>query len=121
MPFDWREFLALARDLQGRSGIGYSEEASNRAAVSRAYYAAFGCMRAFAESSLGFQSTGTAEDHTRLIQHLRRYSYLINLANALRRLRAWRNQCDYDPDVPDLQVLVIAALRDAEHVLRRIP
>lgn len=121
MPFDWSEFLALARDVQRRAGAGYSEEASNRTAVSRAYYAAFGCVRTFAESGLGFQSHGTAADHTRLINYLQGDRRWISLANILRRLRGWRNQCDYDPDVPGLQVLVTIALQDAEDVLQQIP
>lgn len=120
MPFDWREFLALAHDLRGRTGTGYSQEASDRTTVSRAYYAAFGCVRAFAESRLRFQSQRTAADHTLLINYLQRDPRWINLANILRRLRGWRNQCDYDSDVPDLQILVTIALRDAEVVLQRI-
>jgi len=36
MPFDWQEYLLLARELSQRSG-----EAALRSAISRAYYAAF--------------------------------------------------------------------------------
>lgn len=121
MPFDWGEFLALARDLQGRSGPGYSEEAAHRTAVSRAYYAAFGRICSFAEHSLGFQRTGTALDHTGLVRHLQRYPNWISLARYLRRLRNWRNQCDYDPNVPELQTLVTFAVRYAERILQQLP
>ena len=37
MAFDWADYLELARDLASRS-----DEASQRTAISRAYYAAFG-------------------------------------------------------------------------------
>src|ERR1035441_7912099 len=37
MPFDWRDFLPLARSLAGQP-----DEASLRSAVSRAYYSAYG-------------------------------------------------------------------------------
>lgn len=121
MPFDWNEFLALARDLQGRSGAGYSDEAANRTAVSRAYYAAFGRMRLFAENRLGFRSQGTADDHVRLVQHLQGDPLWIRSASILRRLRRWRNQCDYASDVRGLQNVVAAAIRDADRILQQIP
>jgi hypothetical protein len=50
VSFDWVEFLALANDLRGRLGALYSEEAANRTAVSRAYYAAFCHARNYAEN-----------------------------------------------------------------------
>lgn len=36
MSFDWREYLALARGLDGDSDALYSAEAAQRAAMSRA-------------------------------------------------------------------------------------
>lgn len=36
--FDWREFVRVARELRGRSG----DEASQRSAISRAYYGVYG-------------------------------------------------------------------------------
>ena len=42
MPFNWREYLELARFLAGQAGPGFSQEAAARAAISRAYYAAYG-------------------------------------------------------------------------------
>ncbi len=37
MPFDWREYLELAKGLVGQVGAGYSLETAERSAVSRAY------------------------------------------------------------------------------------
>jgi hypothetical protein len=54
MPFDWREYLNLARQLAGLQGSDYSQEAVERSAVSRAYYAAFCWARNYAEKNLGF-------------------------------------------------------------------
>lgn len=48
MSFDWREYLALARGLAGDSDASYSAEAARRAAISRAYYGAFGFARGVA-------------------------------------------------------------------------
>jgi EAL domain-containing protein (putative c-di-GMP-specific phosphodiesterase class I) len=38
--FDWREYIELARELAGLRGSGYSQEAAERSAVSRAYFEA---------------------------------------------------------------------------------
>lgn len=118
MGFEWAELLALAQDLEGRSGVGYSVEASNRAAVSRAYYAAFCRLRNYAEANLGFQRTGTPQDHELLRRHLRQLGGAwTGVAASLRDLRAWRNQCDYDDTVPNLNTVVSAALSHAASVL----
>lgn len=119
MPFDWGEFLKLAGDLQGRSGPGYSEEAAYRTAVSRAYYAAFGRTRSYAQANLRFWPSGKGKDHQRLIDHLRRQtSPWPNIADDLEELRKWRNQCDYEPYVPGLQNMVTQAIQIAEQILR---
>lgn len=117
MPFDWREYLELARELIGRAGSGYSEEAAKRSAVSRAYYAAFCWARNYAEANWGFRRTGGAEDHKRLREHLRRQSRM-QLASNLNRLREWRNTCDYDDEVPNLGRFVQSAIRIAGKVIR---
>ncbi|MCX7925442.1 MAG: hypothetical protein N2554_06480 [Fimbriimonadales bacterium] len=122
MGFDWKEFLALAQDFENRIGAGYSDEASNRAAVSRAYYAAFCTVRNYAEANLGFQRTGTPQDHELLRRHLRQQGGVwTNVAAYLRELRAWRNQCDYDDVVPNLPALTSAALGRAAIVLSYCP
>ncbi len=69
MTFDWIEYLNLARALRGQSGEGYSAEASNRSAVSRAYYSAFRVALNFAQRTQGFSPTRSAADHLRIVQH----------------------------------------------------
>lgn len=66
MAFDWREYLELAKELVSQANSGYSAEAAERSAVSRAYYAAFCHARNDAETFLGFQRTGRPEDHQNL-------------------------------------------------------
>jgi len=66
MPFDWTEFLALARELGRYSGPSYSPEAARRTSVSRAYYAAFCYARSYAENRFGFRRTRTGRDHSLL-------------------------------------------------------
>lgn len=121
MPFDWSEFLAVARHLQGQSGPGYSEEAANRTAISRAYYAVFGRVCEFAEANLGFRRAGSGRDHRSLREHLyHQGGQWPAIADDLNDLRQWRNLCDYGPDVQNLQILVMDAIRRAEQILRQI-
>ena len=117
MAFDWREFLGLARALTGRTGSGYSAEAADRTAVSRAYYAAFCWARNYAELWMGFQRTGGAQDHRELRKHLKRRGK-PQVASRLNRLRGWRNRCDYDDQVSNIGNLVKSALEAADEVIQ---
>lgn len=119
MTFDWSEFLTLARTLTGTHGI--NREAADRSAVSRAYYAAFCSARNYAEARLGFQARHTAEDHGLLREHLARLDNdWPRLAEILDELRKWRNRCDYDDFVANLQILTNAALQNAEEAVRKV-
>ncbi len=120
MPFDWREFLELARDLQGQTGSGYSAEAAERTSVSRAYYAAFCHARNYAAAHQGFRLTRTSEDHKLLREHFQRLGGgWINVEADLDELRKWRNKCDYNDSVHNLRILVQSALRGAHEVIEQ--
>jgi len=119
VTFNWQEFLALARDLCGRSGSLYSAEAANRTVVSRAYYAAFCHARDFAEKTLDFRRTKTAQDHRLLRAHLEgKGSPWDEVAEHLDDLRMWRNQCDYDETVQNLGAMVPDAIACADGIIR---
>lgn len=118
MAFDWREYVELSRFLLGASGR-FSEEAAWRCAVSRAYYAAFGHARSHARAYEHFIPTQRPEDHDRLRDHLRRHGR-GGLAQQLGRLRRWRNQCDYDDEVPGLRQIVTAAATTAQDMIDRL-
>ena len=117
MAFDWSEFLELARGLAGQAGRRYSAEASERSAVSRAYYAAFCWARNYAAKSSSFQHTHTARDHERLREHFKRRGE-PQLASALNKLRGWRNECDYEDTVTNLHLCVKNAIRTADKVIK---
>jgi hypothetical protein len=121
MPFNWREFFALARWLDANAPPGFSTEAVGRVVVSRAYYAAFCYARNYARDYLGFMPRSNDTDHGYLRAHLRQRRRNATAAN-LERLRDWRNQCDYDDDlsIPMGQMLT-AAVADAEYVFRSLP
>jgi len=118
MPFDWREYLELAKHLGGQASSGYSAEAAERSAVSRAYYAAFCWVRNYAEATLGFRRIGTARDHERL-RDLLKSKYRLQVASNLNRLRGWRNDCDYEERVPGLGQRVKGAVSIAGKIIQQ--
>lgn len=114
MSFDWVEFLALARDLQGCLGQSYSEQAASRSSVSRAYYAAFCYTRNYAERILGFKRARVGRDHRSLREHLRNlWQPWDKIAGDLEDLQKWRSMCDYDDVDLDLRYIVQNALKTA--------
>ena len=102
MRFDWREFLDLAYFLGGERDIRYSQESAYRSAVSRAYYAAFCYARNYARDNEEFTPTGSPEDHRKLREHFRRRKR-VNIAACLDELRRWRNDCDYEDIVNNVE------------------
>jgi uncharacterized protein (UPF0332 family) len=116
MPFDWKEYLTLAKQLSGENCTA-SLEAKSRAAVSRAYYAAFCFAENYAIKHLGYTKKESPEDHTSLLHH---YEFKRGKNNsvclALKDLRLWRNMCDYDEIAEINTTLVTNAIKKADGV-----
>ncbi|GIV07347.1 MAG: hypothetical protein KatS3mg017_0549 [Fimbriimonadales bacterium] len=120
MSFDWSEFLSLAKHLQGLFNIPYSEEAAARTAVSRAYYAAFCCVRNYAEVQFDFRRTATGRDHRLLRKHLQNIdSDWLEIAGYLTDLATWRHCCDYDDKVEGLDKMAPKAIETAKEIIQR--
>lgn len=100
MGFDWLQFLALAKELAERD-----DEASARSAISRAYYAAFHWARDYVVRHLAAQ-VPKYEAHeavwSTLMQPGRTREELAAGAGG-KKARGWRNQADYDPQLPGQQ------------------
>lgn len=122
MPFDWGDFVRLAEELRSRQWQDSLKEALLRSAVSRAYYGAFGTACEYAETYLGFPRSHTGRDHRALIDFLRRQSEepIAQLSMELDQLRKWRNQCDYDREVPALEVMVQNAIDSAKYIINQV-
>ncbi|MCL4543011.1 MAG: hypothetical protein M1118_00185 [Chloroflexi bacterium] len=116
MTFDWRSYLQLAQFLQGQGGANCPQEAAERSAVSRAYYAAYGHARTYACQHLAFAASGRPEDHKRLQQHFQNQGQ-VRIAKDLSRLRQWRNDCDYEDSVPHLVQCVKQSVNYAVRVI----
>ncbi len=117
MSFDWREYLNLAKMLGGLGESRYSQEAAERSAVSRAYYAAFCWARNYAEQRFNFKRSGTGKDHKCLREFLKQQGKL-QMASDLNKLRNWRNTCDYDDRVFALHQQVHASIKLADKIIQ---
>jgi hypothetical protein len=121
MPFNWHDYLDLARWLQTNTPPGVSIEAAGRAAVSRAYFAAFCYARNYARDYLGFVPRDDDSDHGRLRAHLRQKRRHAT-ADRLDILRIRRNECDYYDDLPkSLTGMLTRANQDADYVFQSLP
>jgi hypothetical protein len=115
MPFEWKELLDLAREMEREAVAGAGNaETLFRSAVSRAYFGAFCHVRNYAQTYLNFHSRKDQDDHGRLRAHFKgKHS-----ANGVRldRLRKWRNQADYMDTLPwsDFAVETAIALAEAQ-------
>ena len=119
MPFNWIEYLALARHLKNQNSNDFSQEAALRCAVSRAYYAAFCYARNYARDYQSFKPSYHTDDHPRIREHFRRAGNL-GVASDLDLLRQWRNQCDYDDNISNISLMSFGAIAAAQKILESL-
>lgn len=116
MPFEWAEFLQVARFL-ATEDHGLDHEAAMRCAVSRAYYSAYGYALKYAMAQYGFRPSNGGDDHGK-VRELLRNGRRANTASKLQAFRRKRNDCDYgDALITHLDEMVNDALADAEFVV----
>jgi len=114
--FDWRKYYTLAQCLIGE-GDEFDLEAGFRCATSRAYYSSFCYSRNFAQNKLRYMPSRDYSDHESLRRHLSSHN-LDNISRKLDRLRQWRNSCDYDNEVANLDTITRTALKEANYILQ---
>lgn len=118
--FDWSSFLQVARELVSRPPDQFSEGAK-RSAVSRAYYAAFCSLRNYTVQKLGFSTPKQSfRVHQDLQRHLQKLSGWEDIADKLKELRMYRNQCDYEDKIDNIEKIVESSLRLASDILDRL-
>ena len=119
MIFDWREYLELAKMIKDLSSQAFSKEASQRSAVSRAYYSAYGFATRYAES-LGYKREKHSEDHKRLREFFKKEKELFSVYEDLRKLRNYRNLCDYEDTVENIDEIVEHSIKLAEKIIQTL-
>jgi uncharacterized protein (UPF0332 family) len=118
MPFEWAQFLDIAKFLldHGRQ-VSKLQDAAYRSAMSRAYYAAFGHAKVFATDTLNFIPTGTEDDHINLRDFFKDHQK-PEISRQLSQLRQWRNQSDYEnPSYIISEDQTIRAIQQAERLI----
>jgi hypothetical protein len=119
MPFDWGEYLTIARYREDQNTSEFSREAALRCAVSRAYCAAFCHARNYARDPHGFKPFHNQDDHPRVREHFRKLGN-TKLAGDLELLRQWRNQCDYDDNISNIALMFVGAKAAAQNIFESL-
>ncbi|WP_250125350.1 hypothetical protein [Chroococcidiopsis sp. CCMEE 29] len=112
MSFDWSEYLNVAKELAGTATTPANQEAKLRAAISRAYYAAFIKARNHLRDREGLliPTTGDAHSYVSNRFELSLDPIRQSIGEKLQRLRRFRRQADYVDIFPGLSGITIIAL-----------
>jgi uncharacterized protein (UPF0332 family) len=113
--FRWEEYLALARELSVKGG-----EAAMRAAISRAYYAAYHTARLHKGSKTAVATRGGP--HVAVWQALKESGDTDwrKAGNRGNEIRLNRQRADYDDYVPGLTDLTHRTLRIADEIVQTL-
>ncbi|MEH2411205.1 HEPN domain-containing protein [Nostoc sp.] len=119
MNFDWSEYLNVAKELAGGATTSANQEAKFRAAISRAYYAAFITARNHLRDQEEISIPKTSDAHRYVSDQFELSSDLIrkSVAKKLARLRGFRKQADYVDKFPGLSGITIIALDLSEEII----
>lgn len=112
--FDWSEYLRLSHEL----GHLPDDEAAQRAAISRAYYACFGMARWYATAQ-GAVLAKNGTDHVLLWDWFEQSQQktAVAVAQAGKRLKIWRRLADYEDQYMHVTRHVPMALATADQLL----
>ena len=118
MAFNWAKYLELAIFLQDPQN-NLHQEAAYRSAVSRAYYAAYHYVLDYATKKLNFNPVNTRDDQQALINYLKNHRH-CSIGMTLSDLKLWRNQCDYDNCVENLNQITTKAITNSQKVFNTL-
>lgn len=118
MPFDWNEYLVLARELADTDGAVASEESKRRSAISRAYYSSYCSARNFLENMYGEVAPEHSSVHAFVVKALISKSEieLVQAGTKLDTLRQYRAKADYDNEVTGLKKHTELSIMYAEEI-----
>jgi uncharacterized protein (UPF0332 family) len=119
MSFDWSEYLGLAQELAGQTVSPASQEAKLRAAISRAYYAAFCKARNHLRDHEGHAIPRGGGAHKYVRDQFKNNPDRLRsqIGHNLDRLRRHRNMVDYDDTVPGLLPMTSRDLKLSQRAL----
>jgi uncharacterized protein (UPF0332 family) len=122
MSFDWSEYLRVAKELAGLATPPANQEAKLRAAISRAYYAAFVKARNHLRDKQGHAIPKTGDAHRYVWEQfdLSPDPVRQTVAENLIRLRKYRRQADYVDTFPGLSGITATAITLSEEVISEL-
>jgi uncharacterized protein (UPF0332 family) len=99
-----------------------TDHAKFRAAISRAYYAAFATARNYLRDREGYSISATGEAHKYVSKQFQQSSdpARILVGEKLHRLRLYRNQADYVDTFPGLSTITIQSIQICEEIISKI-
>ncbi len=121
MSFDWTQYYQLSRELLGKPNSSASEEAKQRSAISRAYYAVFNLAADYIVAVEGDDALPRTKDvHYAVSDYFRRESDKVSrdIADHLYNLRSARNQSDYKTSISSLRQLADSSLMRANSAIQ---
>lgn len=121
MSFKWSEYLVLAETLFHAKAKFPDEEACFRAAISRAYYAAFCTARNRARGE-GLILSDDARSHDVVASYYSNSGIEVRekIGLLLHRLRGRRNRADYEDTMQRPDSVCETSLTDAHQVFDRL-
>ena len=127
MTFDWAEFMKVASILAARhrgevpASDDPTEEACQRTAISRVYYAAFHKTCEFLTINCKRSDIRQGSNAHTVVPRVLKDSKdreQIKIGNKLDNLRVDRNKADYDHDIPNARALTAKAITSATNILQ---
>lgn len=122
--FEWKDFFDLAKKLVDDKINITKNEACERTAVSRAYYACFHKWRNFAYT-IGYKppQNDKGKEHREMPEYLRKTNNenQQKAGSELERLLNYRIICDYDEFAVNIKSIATGSLIIAGNNLNRIP
>jgi uncharacterized protein (UPF0332 family) len=116
VPFEWKEYLRLARAL-----VEQADEAAHRSAISRAYYAAFGsAVQALSFAGHKVPEDGSAHEYVWSVYRDADDGPLFYIAQDGARLRSKRRTADYLAHHAITRIDAQKACREAETAINAI-
>ena len=121
MSFSGKECLHVAQHLVGQASGPCTDESARRAAISRAYFAAYGHAFHHEVEKGRYRPKGNSRDHADLRVHLAKTRKETIIASELEDLRQWRNISDYSKNYfGPLPANVKSALEHAEDIINKL-
>ena len=124
MPFNWNDYLTVARELKTRTDgqpVSNLNEAMRRSAISRAYYSVYHLAVEYAQGNLGYvpRSGGPNQYHSDIRSEYQKQMGSPDhqeIAKILFRVHKARIDCDYKQDLGNLEVQLESVILGVERI-----